>query len=233
MSFWQIVKKNTQIRTSLLTMLLSLVAVLSIFLAMFQVTAWFKNTETASTPAVLTNFETTVEYSVGNNVWKPLSDGKSIPVIINNNTVKLDVTRIDDVSVTPDHLQLRITYRGKSDAFIRLSTYGSFQNADTDTYLPQADGLWNLSGTNWINNDTYLYYTKIVGCTHDETASVGSYQETHTMETMTVTIDSSKLADSISPHQDYKGDLYIHVDAVQPDRFQEFWGITELPFSLS
>lgn len=233
MSFLQLIKKNTQFRSSLLTMVLALVSVLSILLAMFQVTAWFKNFENASTDAVLTNFETKVEYSVGNDLWIELSPDSPIPVVLSENAVIPDATRIDGVSVTPNSLQLRITYTGKSNAFLRLSAYGSFQNADTKTYLPQSDDLWSVSGTNWQLSNGYIYYKKEVGCVHNETASVGSYTKTHTLETLTVTLDSAKLASVISSRQDYQGDLYIHVDAVQPDRFQEYWGISQLPFTLT
>ena len=233
MSFLELIKKNTQFRSSLLTMTLALVSALSILLAMFQVTAWFKNFQTASTDAVLTNFETKVEYSIGNNSWKSLSANTAIPVVISGNTVKLDITRVDGVSVTPSMLQLRITYKGKSNAFVRLSAYGSFQNADTHTYLPQLENLWILKGTNWQLSNGYVYYKKIVGCTHDETVSVGSFAQSCTLESLTVTLDATKLSAAISPHQDYQGELYIHVDAVQPDRFQEYWEITQLPFALT
>ena len=226
MSFWQILKKNTQMRASLLTMLLSLVAVLSILLAMFQVTAWFVNTETATTDAVLTNFETTVQYAVnGSSSWTPLSGTNAIPIGVTYDSAN-SVWNFDTV-------QLEITYRGKSNAFLRVSAYGSFQNADTQTYLPQSDGLWTISGTNWQSSNGYWYYTQKVGCAHNETASVGSFTDDHTLQTLTVTLDSTKLAQLISPHQDYQGELYIHVDTVQPDRYQEFWNIDALPFSLS
>ncbi len=230
--FSLLLQKNKQFRSSLLTMILALVSVFTLLLAMFQVNAWFKNFQTAETDAVLTNFDTKIEYSVGSNTWKVLEDNTGIPLIIQGDTAKLDVSRIDGITTTPSTLQIRITYTGKSNAFIRFSAFGNFYNADTKTYLPQKDGLWSVTGTNWVKNNGYWYYKQKVGCAHNETLSVGSFSDTHVLKTLTVTLDTTKLASTISPHQDYQGDLYFYVDAVQPDRFQEFWGIETLPFSL-
>ena len=232
MSFIKHLKTNKDFRSSLLTLLLALSLLISVVMAAFQVNAWFVNTETVKTPALLTNFEYAIEYciDVENDIWRQIETNNSIPVIITENAITLDTGLIGNNATVSETFPIRITYKGSSAAYLRVSLSGSFQNMDTSTYLPQTEAFWEINSSDWVKNGDYWYYSQKLGDSHDQNKLVGQYKNSQVLTTINVTPDLSKIAESISPHQDYSGKLYLHVDAVQPDRVKAFWDLDELPF---
>ncbi len=228
---WQ----NKQSRSSMITAALAFVLMISLLIAAFQVNAWFKSHITVSSPAVITNFDTVVEYCVDENTnkWITVPTGASIPVSLKDGAVLLNSEKINNLAEGYDKIKIRIIYKGKSSAYLRFSLSGSFQNADTGTYLPQLDSIWDASGTNWIEDGEYWYYENKLGDIYDPDKSVNEYKETHELNTFTITVDPTKFPKDISSHQDYQGELFITVDTVQPDRYKAFWGVNELPFISS
>lgn len=220
---------NKQARTSMITAALAFVLMIAILIATFQVNAWFKSHHTVTTPAIISNFETIVEYGVSVqdgavSTWHTLPVGSAIPLVYKDGAVYLNNVTSEDQS-----LQIRVTYKGVSAAYCRFSLSGSFRNAATETYLPQNGTLWNATGTNWIQSGEYWYYAKKLGDQHDPAKVVTDYKDTHVLDTFTVTLNTENLSKNISPHQDYQGELYVTVDAVQPDRVKAFWGINTIP----
>ena len=212
---------NKETRMSLISLALSVFFVINLLFATVQITAWFKNHTIVKHDVAVTNFLHTVQYKSGNN-WIDLNAGSAIPITISNGNVQ--------------PVTVRIKHQGKSAVAIRVSAFGNYYNADTSTVLPlSSEGLWTLNSTSssslWgkLSNDDHLYY-KNDYYQYKSNYNIDDYNTPpiYTDEfTITATIDD------VSVHQDYKGELYIIVDAVQPDRFQELWGISSLPFTLS
>ncbi len=220
-------KRNRKMYSTLFTVCLALLATISVFVATYQVEAWFKNFATASTDAVLTNFETKVKYAVDDNSWEQAPAGTSIPIVIENGDVKLDVSRLSGVTAVPNSLQIQVTYNGKSSAYLRASVKAVFQNKHTGTVLPALN--LSFSGSDkWVTSGDYIYYTEKCGEEHDGTKTPDQYVKSHNLYVFTVSLGDSN--PDISKYQDYKGDLYIVVDTVQPDRYEAFWGLESLPF---
>ena len=209
---------NKQSRSSLFTSFLSLLLVINLLVATVQITAWFKNHLIIEHDVAVTNFQHTVQYKSGSN-WVSVKAGDAIPITISGGSVQ--------------PVTVRIQHKGKSAVAIRVSAFGNYYNADTSTVLPlSSKGLWTLDSTSssWgkLSNDDHLYY-KNDYYQYSSQKYIADYTSTYYTDTFTVTAT----VDEISLHQDYKGELYIIVDAVQPDRFQELWGISALPFTLS
>ncbi len=231
MNFVKHMKSDKQFRASVLTLFLALCALISGLFALLQVYAWFINVREAEADLVLSDFDTKIEYRISDKTWKELPAGNALPVIMRDGNTILDVSRLEGISSVPDKIELQISYTGISHAYIRASLHGSFRNADTKTYLPQMDGLWRFSGNNWDESGHYWYYKHKAGDIRDPEKTFEQYKDAHVLsDTLTVTVDLSKLSDTISQHQDYEGELFIFVDAVQPDRYTAFWELSKLPF---
>ncbi len=213
-------RHNKQARASILTIGLSLLSILSLLMATFQVNAWFKSHHTHSTPAIISNFEQTTQYYNGSS-WVTLDSNGVIPL------------------KSTDKIRVRIHHKGVSASYIRVSVTGNFYNADTNTLLPQSDTLFNIDlndNSKWkkINTDSrHIYYSDDFYSWDHSTVIPNIKNASQDTEEFTVSVNQDAFPEEISPHQEYQGELYIHVDAVQPDRYQEFWNITSLPFTLS
>lgn len=173
-----------------------------------QTVAWFRSVDTFTNDAQISNFVTAASYSQdGGATWTLLQSGDAI------------ITTPDTVN----DLQLQISYHGEHAAYLRVSVYGSFYNADTDTYLPQPVDFWSFDGydsADWLAHEGYLYYTHKLA----DSAAVT------TLPSFSIL---AALPDEISAYQDYEGELYIVVDAVQPDRYPVFWGVSALPWQTT
>lgn len=188
----------------LLSALLSAVLTFTSILYSSQVTGWFTVRTSVDNPAKISNFVTEVQYlNPSTSTWTKVDAGQPIKI-----------TASQDVS-----LQVRLRYRGFSAAYVRVSVFGGFMNKNTGTHLPQSDLIWGMdSNSKWIKSGNYLYYPEVL-------------QKKDAMNTLTsfnVEADLSS-AGVISEHQEYESELYILVEAVQPDRISSHWGITSLP----
>lgn len=185
--------------------------------------AWFQSTISVDNPALLSNFETKVFYAFEGGAESLLSADEAI-------------------SVTPDtveQLQFRVEYRGESAAYLRVRVQSEFYNTISGTRLPQTEDLLALSNssTKWCADNGYLYYTERLG---DNSQTNGSTVPSGTTVTAPATVFSpldgvfSLSADFSalmpSERQQYEGQLYVMVEAVQPDRYPEFWNLSTLPF---
>lgn len=194
--------------TMLITSLLSAVLLVCSMICAHQVNGWFIAQHTVSNPAKLTNFVTAVECSKdGGLTW--VSDAEEYPFIITPDNV--------------DDVQIRVSYRGESAAYLRVSLFGGLYNKHTGTYLPQSDAFWSFdSNATWLHADRYLYYPE----------KLEKKPEFSTLQpTFGIDADLESLG-TISEHQQYEGKLYVIVDAVQPDRYSVHWDIPVggLPF---
>ncbi len=198
--------------TLMLSAILSALLLIALMVSTPYVMSWFKFKEDVPQPARISNFVTQTEYyNADTGVWTELEAGTPI--------------RLSPESISS--LKVRVTYQGFSQAYLRATVFGSFKNKHTETVLPQGDVLWTL-GTNskWVSSDGWLYYPEVLG-------SIGtSSSDTKILEEFTVSVNTASLGD-ISDHQEYLSELYILVDAVQPDRWQAHWGISTLPFTVS
>lgn len=199
--------------SSLISSVLAALLLFSLVFLGTQTVAWFKNHKTIDDPAILTNFEPTVHYSFNGTNFEEFTAGTPI-------------------KITPDDfkdgktLQLHVSYTGESAAFVRVMVSGSFKNEYTGTYLPQPENFWSLSGDNWVTEGEYTYFTQLLEKSDDSTTM--EKVESKLLNVLYVSTDLSKLG-KISEHQKYSGELYVIVDAVQPDRYDEIWGITTIP----
>lgn len=187
---------------------LSVVLAFSLVLCATQFYAWFRNFLTEENEADISNFLTQVQYSFNETDWSTYSSEQPITVTAEN----------------LENLQVKVQYQGQSAAYLRMTVYGNFYNKNTGTVLPIPDSFWSLvpaseSDSNWvISDDGYGYYKQRLE------------QPPHGIDLETFGVRAA-LPEDRSLYQEYEGKLYIIVDAVQPDRYPAFWGISELPFS--
>lgn len=199
-----IVSKSTVVL--LVSAVMAAVLLITLLLIGTQTVAWFKSFDVVENDAALSNFVTLVEYSFNATeeqpVWESVSDGEAIPVTPD---------KLDDLSI-------RVNYQSAHHtAYARVSVFGSFYNIHTGTYLPQEEPFWSFVeyDNSWTLSDSYLYYNQKLETTGES--------DTLTLSPFSV---QATFPESVSEHQDYQGDLYVIVDAVQPDRYPVFWTTT-------
>ncbi len=191
----------------MISALLAAVLLVVVMLSTPYAVSWFKNKLEVPNPAILSNFVTEVTYSTNGTDYATLEAGDAI------------VLSPEQLS----NLRIQVGYQGFSQAYLRVSVFGSFKNKNTGTFLPQSDAFWMLTGNDsWVADTSgeYLYYSALLEKTDTMTA----------LAAFTLSADIASLGD-ISAHQNYESELYVLVDAVQPNRYQEHWGIAELPFA--
>ncbi len=174
--------------------------------------AWFRDYLDVTTPAKISNFDISVEYSI-DGTWKTLK----------NPEAPIELTSSNDVN----SLQVRITYQGFSAAYLRTKVYGNFYNKHTGTHLPQPEHFWTLSpvsASDWKQSGDYWYHTSLL---HNLDQSKSN--DKTPLSVLNVSADMSALGE-ISPHQEYAGNVYVVVDVVQPDRCEAFWGVSPTVF---
>lgn len=193
---------------------LMIVASISLAVLLFSVMfanpiiGWFKAHLQIDNPAEITNFVTAVSYTVDNSTTTPAN---GIPYIFAVNS--------KDTAVT---IKAALSYQGKSAAYVRVSFCGNYYNKNTKTYLPMADNTEFVTVSNageWIDGkDGYWYYPTML-----ENAD-----ELSVFSTMELKTNTAAYA-TMSEKQEYEGELYVIVDAVQPNRMEAFWGRTTSP----
>ncbi len=185
------------------------VLLISMLLIGTQTVAWFKSFDVLDHPGEFSNFVTLVDYSLDGKTWVTVDATKPIPVTLD----------------TLDDIRVRVTYKSAHHtAYLRVSLFGGFYNANTKTYLPQSAGCWSFDltdTTKWHLSGEHVYYT--------EKLSTPETTQDAAMELETFKINAT-LPDTVSAHQAYSGELYIIVDAVQPNRYTQLWEIDRLPW---
>ncbi len=201
----QTVSKSTLIL--FISAVMAAILLISMLLIGTQTVAWFKSYTVVTHPAEFSNFVTSVEYSLDGDSWTAVNADKPIPLTID----------------TVDDIQIRVSYKSAHHtAYLRVSVFGGFYNRNTKTYLPLSENAWSFTTTGltkWSSLNGYLYYKELLN-TPDGTDILQ-------LETFRL---NATLPQNISSHQAYNGELYVIVDAVQPNRYQELWGITKLPW---
>ncbi len=188
----------------------SLVLLLTITLFAPSVIAWFKSFLTIHNDGQLTNYITTTEYSTNGSSWTTLEPGAAI-----------EVSAADAAK-----LQIRVSYTGIHKAYVRVKLHGDYVNRHSGTHLPAPEDteLFEPSGgSGWVFSKGYYYYTTKLGKSSDGTAAASKQQ----LNTFKV---SASLPADASMYQEYDAKIYVLVDAVQTDRYDELWGLSSLPF---
>ncbi|MBQ9413564.1 MAG: hypothetical protein IJU16_00390 [Clostridia bacterium] len=202
---------NLPFRITLLSAIALLMAI-AVFLWGMTIGAWFTPVRNLDQNAQLTSFAVTVQYSTNSgSSYSDYTAGTAIPITTSN----------------VNNVRVKVYYQGISAAYLRVKVYGGFYNNAFDDHprLPLPDYFWRLSGTNWVqkNNATYGDYAYYK--TRFENA-----QSATALNALTLSADISALG-TVDTVQPLTGELYIVVDAVQPDRYPALWGINEIPTS--
>jgi len=188
---------------------ISLALLLTITFFAPSVIAWFKKFISVNNDAQLTNFVTKIEYSLNGNAWNTVSPD--------------DPIRIHSENI--GNLQIRISYSGIHKSYLRVKLHGDYVNRHSGTHLPSSEELFTpTGGTGWQLSDGYYYFTSRLGM------SSVTGEEATTTQTLGAFKVSSSLPAGASSYQEYDVELYVMVDAVQCDRYDELWGISPLSF---
>ncbi len=124
------------------------------------------------------------------------------------------------------NLRVDVTYKGYSPAYIRVRMIEQWIDEQTDTlqpvqYIPYLVG----EGQNWFDNrqeDLCFYYQQMVSASQDKNVE----------QQKTLRLIEGVEEGFLSSIQDGAASLYltITVDGVQPNRYQQFWNISKLPW---
>ena len=202
---------NLPFRITLLSAI-ALLTAFAVFLWGITIGAWFTPVRKLDQTAQLTSFALTVQYSTnGGSSYTAYTAGTAIPVTTAN----------------VNNVRIKVSYQGVSAAYLRVKVYGGFYNNAFDDHprLPLPDYFWRLSGTNWVQkNDAtygdYAYYKTRMKNVASATA----------LDVLALSANISALG-TIETTQPLTGEVFIVVDAVQPDRVPAFWGISAVPTS--
>lgn len=118
----------------------------------------------------------------------------------------------DQLSVDSlDTLRLRLDYTGPSAAYIRVRLFESFKDSN-GKLVSSLPINYNL-GTDWVEKDGYYYYKNIViqGADDKEPKQLNF-------------VSGATLAGTATAKNGVVFNLVAVVEAVQPDRFDEFFG---------
>ncbi len=174
--------------------------------------AWFKTSETVHNAAQISNFVTNVQYTTKANPTAD-SDWKSVQA-----GAPIEITK-EQVGA----LKIRVGYTGMHKAYLRVKLFGDYMNRHSKTHLstPQETPPFTpVEAAGWLlHTDGYMYYTQTLG------SSEGSLTYLPTFS-----VDSDISVYNASEHQEYNAKIYVLVEAVQTDRYDELWNLSSLPF---
>ena len=190
---------------------ISMVLLLTITFFAPSVIAWFKSFIVVKNDGQLTNYTIKTEYSLDGSSWSTYTAGTPIAVS----------------SADASKLQIRVSYTGIHKAYLRVKLHGDYVNRHSGTHLSVIDGTSLFSpsgGSGWKLSNGYYYYTSKVGKSNVDGSKSASTQVLSAFKVV------SSLPSDASAYQEYDTELYVMVDAVQTDRYDELWGLSSLPF---
>ncbi len=189
-------------RFSSMIIVTSIIFILVIILSVGFAFSWFAPRTEADLTVTTTFFETEAQYSIGSSEFAKLTD-----------TVNIGVENFNS-------LNLRIKYTGPSSAYIRVQLFESF-NKDGVKY-PATDINYNLS-SNWVKIGDYYYYKKVATYTEvTETDENGKNVRKRVPTEIPFVTGISSSYNATNNNGVYMN-LVAVVEAVQPDRFQDFF----------
>ena len=175
--------------------------------------SWFSPKQDADLTVLTTDFETEVQYSLSGSEFAKLTD-----------SINMDAEALDT-------LGLKVKFTGPSSAYIRVQLFESFEklsgydenNAPIYTMYPAPDVTYTLS-PDWVKIGDYYYYKKVVTYTEvTEKDENGKNVKKRVSTDIPFVTNASSQYDNVE-NSDVIVNLVAVVEAVQPDRFEEFFG---------
>ena len=167
--------------------------VLAVILTVGFAFSWFAPASNADVNVYVTDFSTKTMFSISDGEYKALED-------------------TDKVTVgTESTLKLRIDYKGRCSAYIRVQLFETFKNSNGSLY-PATTVNYTLA-PGWVEKDGYYYYTEPVKPKGLEDTEISVPFVTAASTDYNTTDDNGVYFN-----------LVALVEEVQPDRFNEFFG---------
>ena len=193
------VKGVSKRRAAMFILIAGICIILSVFLVVGLAFSWFQPPKDADVKVHITDFSAYTKIGLSNSTKERLADSHQI--------------KVGSTGANVGTLKLDIHYTGRSSAYIRVQLFESFKNSSGALY-PATDVNYTLS-SGWVEYDGFYYY-------HLPVAPAG---RTDTEISVPFVTGASTNYNT----SDYNGvyfNLVSVVEAVQPDRFDEFFGIS-------
>lgn len=133
-------------------------------------------------------------------------------------------------------LKYKVSYEGISPAYIRVRILEQWVDNKTDTILDAPFTDYQLQGDQWYDNraNDYCYYLKEPAgptvVTSSALTTSGSPIGISTEKREIVLFDGVDMSGVQGSDSSTKLTLIIQVEAVQPNRYREFWNMEHLPW---
>lgn len=214
-------------RSNSIVVIVTVVLIFAIVLSVGIGLSWFAPKTGSNMEVILSNFEAKIEYSINNSEFAELKN-------VAGNEIELNTEHLNT-------LKLQIKYTGPSSAYIRVQLFDSFYSVSSDnskTLVATPDFSYIL-GEDWVKIGNYYYYKNIATFTENEiivtdeiTDETNEIAETGEITTKKEIIREPRIIDFVTA-TDYESSdsnasivkLVAVVEAVQPDRFEEFFGV--------
>lgn len=216
------VKTTNRVRMSIVTIaVISLIAVL-LFFAANQTRAWLWPVEEAENSVGVSDFKVKGTAYFGNR----------------------EVTDLDNISISDTtsekylgDLKYVVTYEGISPAYVRVRILEQWVDKSSDTIRDAAFTDYKVSGSGiWYDNrkqDYCYYYQANSGMLQaDLNVLTGDIADITAGKKEIVVFDGVDMTDITASDVNTQLKLIIQVEAVQPNRFREFFEIQKLPWEL-
>ncbi len=185
------------------------IILMSVILAVSMAFSWFAPEQDADLTVITTDFETQTLYKLSSSAdeFADLTD-----------EVDFNINDLDE-------LQLKIKFTGPSSAYIRVQLFENFYtlNGETEVMHPATDVTYTL-GPDWVKIGDYYYYKNVATYTevNEKDESGKTVKKRNPTEIPFVSSASTKYDNVTDSGINMK--LVAVVEAVQPDRFEEFFG---------
>ncbi len=173
--------------------------------------AWYSSTNSITQLGTLAGFKTKA------NVYLVDESGKQINLEKDKNGMLLLSTNPEDVNYV-GNLRINVIHRGYSNSYVRVKM--SVQWTMPDGTVTQNVLLPYEFADKWYDNrenDYCIYYTEDTGLFENYDKSIIS------------DFDDEKFAETTMT-KDAVGHLSVSVEAIQINRYQQVWGIENLPW---
>lgn len=165
--------------------------------------SWFAPKKEADLTVTTTDFETETLYSFASSEFAPLTD-----------KINFGIEQFNS-------LKLKIKFTGPSSAYIRVQLFENFSK-DSNMY-PATPVSYTLS-PDWVKIGDYYYYKKIVTYTEVTETDENGKNVRKRVSTEIPFVTSASSSYNTTNNSGVNMNLVAVVEAVQPDRFEEFFG---------
>lgn len=185
------------------------IILITVILSVGMALSWFAPEQDADLTVTTTDFETQTLYKLSSSTedFTDLTDDVGF--------------NINDL----DELQLKLKFTGPSSAYIRVQMFENFYtlNGEIEIMHPATDVAYTL-GPDWVKIGDYYYYKKVVTYTevNEKDENGKTVKKRNPTEIPFVTSASTKYDNVTDSGINMK--LVAVAEAVQPDRFEEFFG---------